>query len=199
MPRPRGFDTDAALDRAVELFWRDGYEGLSVQTLCAAMGLNPGSLYAAWGDKRALYLAALERYEDTVCREAAATMEAERSGIAGLRAYFGHLVDGMTEGRRRWGCLFTNAALQGVSCDPEIERRVDAHFARLEALLDRALARAREDGEVAPAASGSAPYLVMVVQGLHVSTRQRPPRARLEAMVETALGALGSAPPRPPS
>ncbi|HET9664675.1 MAG TPA: helix-turn-helix domain-containing protein, partial [Burkholderiales bacterium] len=62
MSRPREFDSSAALDRAVDTFWARGYDGTAVQDLCSAMDLNPGSLYGAFGDKRALFLAALDRY-----------------------------------------------------------------------------------------------------------------------------------------
>src|SRR5437899_8096676 len=61
--RPRGFDRDAALERAIEVFWRQGYEGTSVADLTRAMRINPPSLYAAFGDKERLYLEALARYQ----------------------------------------------------------------------------------------------------------------------------------------
>ncbi|TMH32531.1 MAG: TetR/AcrR family transcriptional regulator [Betaproteobacteria bacterium] len=61
--RPRGFDREAALERAMEVFWRQGYEGTSITDLTRAMRINPPSLYAAFGDKERLYLEALERYQ----------------------------------------------------------------------------------------------------------------------------------------
>ena len=67
--RPRSFDRDAALERAMEVFWRQGYEATSINDLTAAMGINPPSLYAAFGDKERLFLEAVERYR---CGHAAA-------------------------------------------------------------------------------------------------------------------------------
>src|SRR3989449_11576985 len=61
--RPREFDHDAALERAIDVFWRHGYEATSVSDLTSAMGINPPSLYAAFGDKEQLFLEAVERYE----------------------------------------------------------------------------------------------------------------------------------------
>ena len=62
MGRPRGFDTDKALEEAMEVFWRHGYEGATIAELTAAMGINPPSLYAAFGSKEGLLKAALDRY-----------------------------------------------------------------------------------------------------------------------------------------
>lgn len=67
MSRVREFDTDAAVDRAVETFWRNGYDGTGMQDLCASMNLHSGSIYAAFGDKRGLFMAAMDRYS-TRCR-----------------------------------------------------------------------------------------------------------------------------------
>jgi AcrR family transcriptional regulator len=64
--RPRSFDVDAALDRAVEIFWKNGYEGADLTALTKAMGINRPSLYVAYGDKRALFFKAVERYYRTV-------------------------------------------------------------------------------------------------------------------------------------
>src|SRR5712692_5869572 len=61
--RPREFDREAALERAIDVFWRHGYEATSVSDLTAAMGVNPPSLYAAFGDKEKLFLEAVERYQ----------------------------------------------------------------------------------------------------------------------------------------
>jgi TetR/AcrR family transcriptional repressor of nem operon len=66
----REFDTDAAIDRAVETFWQRGYDGTGMQDLCESMDLHSGSIYAAFRDKRTLFLAAMDRYIETVSREA---------------------------------------------------------------------------------------------------------------------------------
>lgn len=190
MARPRTFDPDATLDVAVEQFWRKGYEGLPIQDLCKAMGLNPGSLYGAYGDKRRLFLAAFDRYAGTISKEAIGRIVDAPSGLAGIRAYFDHMTASILDGRRRWGCLVTNAAIEFAARDPEIAAKVQAHFARLEAAFEAALLRAVKAGEARATAAHAAPFLVCVVQGLNVLARTSPSRRRLEAVVGTALGSV---------
>ena len=128
MPRPREFDTNAAIDRAVETFWQNGYDGTAMQDLCSAMDLHSGSVYAAFGDKRGLFLAAMDRYIDTVSREAIERIGGAPSGLEGIRAYFDHLVDAIVDGKRRWGCLITNAVAELAQRDPEIAAKIAVHL-----------------------------------------------------------------------
>jgi len=191
MARQREFNTDTALDRAVDTFWQQGFEAAGVQALCTAMKLNPGSVYAAFGDKRALYLAAMDRYIDTVSRDAIERINGASSGGAGIRAYFANLIDAIVGGKRRWGCLITNAVAELAQRDPEIANKIDLHFARLTTAFEAALVRARCTGELVPdAGPEKAPFLVCLVQGLNVLAKTRPPRKVLENIVQTALGAL---------
>jgi TetR/AcrR family transcriptional repressor of nem operon len=191
MGRPRQFDPETTLDLAVDAFWEHGFEGTGVQELCRCLKLNPGSLYGAYGDKRALYIAAFDRYVAKISRDAIDRIAREPSGIAGIRAYFAHLVAAIVDGKRRWGCLVTNSVIELAAREPEIAAKVELHFARLETAFAGALARSRAAGELAPRIGpDTAPYLVCIVQGLNVLARTKPTRARLEAIVGTALDAL---------
>ncbi len=190
MARPRRFDPDDTLDRAVEQFWEKGFDGVHVLALCRAMGLNPGSLYGAFGDKRAVFLASFDRYAATVSRDAIRRIAEAPSGFAGIERYFAHLVDSILDGRRRWGCLATNATIELAARDPEIAAKVRDHFGRLEAAFAEALARAAAEGEIVPAQAAAAPFLVSVVQGLNVLAKTKPSRERLEIVIRMALGAF---------
>ena len=191
MARIREFDTEAAIDRAVETFWEHGYDGTGMQDLCASMDLHSGSVYAAFGDKRSLFLAAMDRYIDTVSREAISRIEAGASGMEGIRAYFDHLVDAIVDGKRRWGCLITNAVAEMAQRDADIAAKIGVHLGRVDAAFQSALARARADGELA---AGIGPeksaYLLCVLQGLNVLAKTRPPKKILREIVDTALGTL---------
>jgi TetR/AcrR family transcriptional repressor of nem operon len=190
MARPKTFDPDSTLDIAVERFWQSGYDGLPIQELCRAMGLNPGSLYGAFGDKRRLFLAAFDRYANTVSRQAIERISDAPSGLDGIRRYFAHLIDSILDGRRRWGCLATNAAVELSARDPEIAARIQVHFQRLETAFASALARAADDGSLPSATADMAAFLVCLVQGLNVVAKTRPSRERLDSIVGVALAAL---------
>ena len=202
--RVRGFDVGEALDVALELFWQRGYDGTPVQALCRAMDLQPGSVYAAFGSKRDLFVAALRRYTETVSAEAVDRINGAPSGLQGLRDYFGHLVDAMVDGKRARGCLITNSLVEFAARDPELAGLFQLHLARLQTSFAAALARARADGELRPGAGPeSAGMLVAVVQGMNVMAKAaRPPgpagRRRRDARRAGRLGS-GSLSAQPPA
>jgi TetR/AcrR family transcriptional repressor of nem operon len=191
MGRRRTFDVDEALEAAQEMFWRLGYDGTSTQALCQATGLQPGSVYAAFGSKRGLFIAALHRYVSAVSAEAIERINGAPSGLSGLRAYFDHLVDAMVDGKRRWGCLITNSLVEFAERDPELSALFEQHLARLETSFAAALARGRADGEFRPdAGPESARMLVAVVQGMNVMAKARPARRELQSIVDATLAGL---------
>jgi TetR/AcrR family transcriptional repressor of nem operon len=194
--RVRGFDVGEVLDVALELFWQQGYDGTPIQALCRAMDLQPGSVYAAFGSKRDLFVAAVRRYIETVSAEAVDRVNSAPSGLQGLREYFAYLVDAMIDGKRAWGCLVTNSLVEFAARDPELSGMFQLHLARLQTSFAAALARARADGELRPGAGPeSAGMLVAVVQGMNVMAKSRPGRQALQAVVDAALAGLAASPP----
>ena len=169
--------------------------GNGIEKLCRNLKLNPGSLYGAYGDKRTLFIAILDRYIDKVSSEAIERIAANPSGVSGIRAYFDFLIEAILEGKRRWGCLLTNSLVELSSREPEVAAKVALHFARLETAFASALARSRACGEL-PSEAGPelGPYLVCLVQGLNVLARTKPTKAKLQAVVNPALRLLE---PRP--
>jgi TetR/AcrR family transcriptional repressor of nem operon len=191
MGRTRSFDVDEALDAALRVFWERGFDATSMQDLCAAMNVQPGSVYAAFGAKRDLFAAALRRYAETVSADAITRVTSASSGMRGLRDYFAHLIDAMVDGDRRWGCLVTNSMVEFAARDPELAGLVRLHLANLRAAFAAALTRARMDGELRPGAGPeSADLLVAVVQGMNVLAKNRPGRPALRAIADSALAGL---------
>lgn len=197
MGRIRGFDVDQALDVALDLFWQQGYDNTSMQALCQAMSLRPGSVYAAFGSKRDLFTAAVRRYIETVSAEAVDRINSAPSGLEGLRRYFKHLVDAMVDGKRARGCLITNSLVEFAARDPGLASMFQVHLARLQTSFAAALARARAEGELRPGAGPeSAGMLLAVVQGMNVLAKSRPGRQALQEIADAALEGL-AAPPAP--
>jgi TetR/AcrR family transcriptional repressor of nem operon len=194
MGRQRRFDPDLALDQAMAVFWRQGYEATSIQDLVSATGVNRASLYATFQDKRGLFLAALERYRTTVSARRAALLDAEGSPLRALRAFFADLVEFSVGEGRMLGCLLTNATVELAPRDPAVAAFTGASLERMEIAFRRTLERARASGELALDADvpALANDLVCSLQGFRVIAKVSADRARLEALSDTILSRLAA-------
>lgn len=192
MARPKAFVEEEVLERAMRLFWRQGYEATSVQALVEATGINRASLYGTFGDKHGLFLAAVDRYLETVSAKRQAILEEPGPALAALRRYFEELIAFSLGEGRRLGCLITNAAIELAPRDRATEERLRDSLSRVEDAFYRVLRRAQSQGELAgdrdPRAL--ARFLAGVVQGLRVMARLDPQEDRLRDVVETGLAAV---------
>lgn len=190
--RPREFDMEAALDGALLLFRQRGYHAASLSELGAAMKLTPGSIYKAFTDKRAIFLAAFDRYVSLRNAELRHLLDAEASGLAKLRAtlrFYGESAHGV-EGRR--GCLVAGSAADLAVFDAEAAARVTEALRANEALLRDLIRLGQSDGsirpEVDPEAAGLA--LLCLMQGLRIVGKTGRKRAEAMAAADQALRLL---------
>ncbi|MGH8674211.1 MAG: TetR/AcrR family transcriptional regulator [Burkholderiales bacterium] len=190
MGRPRSFDFDKALDRALRVFWHKGYEGTSLSDLTGAMGINRPSLYAAFGDKETLFRKALDRYADG---PAAYVREALNEPTA--RAVVERLLRGaiglQTDPRNPQGCLMVQGALScGEAADP-IRQELNSRRAAAEAAIRRRFERAISDGDLAANADPAdlARYVATVIQGMAVQAAGGASPEELRRVAQTALRA----------
>jgi TetR/AcrR family transcriptional regulator, transcriptional repressor for nem operon len=189
--RPRNFDSTTVIDGAMHEFWRGGFNATAMERLCAVVDLSPGSLYGAFGGKRELFLAALDRYMEQISKDAIQRISTPASGMEGIRAYFDNLVEAIAEGRRQRGCFLTNSLIELGQSDPEIWEKIATNLARLETAFATALTRASAAGEIAAdPGPKSAGYLVCLVQGLNVLANTKPSRDILNNIVSSALRSL---------
>lgn len=184
MGRPRGFDTDTALERIMSVFWAKGYEGASMADLVAATGLKKGSLYAAFGDKRAMYHQSLALYDRTRIDATVCRLSGEGPPRARIEAFLQSALD--DAGSR--GCFVCNASIDQASVDPASEKLVQASLGRLEAALVAAIAEDR-DGSAA-AVRRRARHLMSVYFGLRVLARSGAAPAILKDAKRAALQTL---------
>ena len=191
MARPREFDREAVLDRAMTAFWSKGYAATSIEHLVDRMGIQRGSLYGTFGDKRTLFLAALERYQQVVARELFEALDAPGSGLEAIRSFFRLRVASAVDRCRPAGCLVTNSAVE-LSRRDRGAARVGGSLSKMEAAFRRALERARAAGELARGRDvrALARFLTSSAQGLSVMAKAFPDRALLEDVVSVVLGAL---------
>ncbi len=190
MARTREFDTEAAVGRAMELFWARGYEATSVRDLTQRLGIGQGSLYAAFGGKDGLYRAALEHYRTTLAADALRALEEGADARAAIRALLTERIRVAVE-RGGQGCLAVNAACERLPQDAATRRTVrDMQDASREALAE-VLRAARDRGEIAERHDPHtvAAFLVTFLNGLLVSSKITPDRS-LEPLVDVALTVL---------
>jgi TetR/AcrR family transcriptional repressor of nem operon len=199
MARPIGFDREQALDRAMGVFWSKGYEATSIEELVTRMGIQRGSLYGTFGDKRSLFLSALERYQRVVTRELFEALEAPGSGLEAIRRFFRLRVERALDRRRPRGCLVTNSAVELSGRDRGAAAKVGGSLVKMEAAFRGALERARAAGELPRTRDvrALARFLTSSAQGLSVMAKAFPERAILEDVVAVVLAALEPARPGP--
>ena len=189
--RPREFDVDAALDRAVEVFWRHGYEGTSLHDLTEAMGINRPSLYAAFGNKEALFRRAVARYAETDMAYAREAFE-QPTAHAVIETFLRANVDALTRAGRPAGCLTIQGGLSCGTDNAHIAGFLAASRLAGEAALAARLARTIDDGDL-PAdtdPTALARFVMAVSEGHAVHAAAGVDRASLHASVTIALQAV---------
>lgn len=189
MARPREFDIDQALDRAMGVFWEKGYEGTSLQDLLQAMKIARGSLYKAFEDKHSIYLAALDRYGQTEVESGIAFLcdPTAGDGLARIRT----MLEAVKSDKARRGCFMCNAALDRASADAEIGDKVSAMLHRLQDAIAVALKQSRRGMRwSAKRREATAAAILNTYMGLRVLSRAGYAPAALQPIIDHTLGAL---------
>jgi TetR/AcrR family transcriptional repressor of nem operon len=198
MGRPRSFEREDVLDRAIEAFWCRGYEATSIQDLVAEMGINRGSLYATFGDKHALFLAAIERYYGRALAATCSDLKSAERASDGIQLAIRSLATGTTRDRRRRGCLMTNSAVELAPHCRDTAKTVAEYYRRTEDAFFDALVRARAQGDLnSPQSDRSlARFITCTLQGLQVVSKVSSDRQAIDDIIGVLFAALGSARPR---
>ncbi|WP_407181129.1 TetR/AcrR family transcriptional regulator [Bradyrhizobium sp. STM 3562] len=190
--RPREFDLDEALDKAIGTFSENGYHATSLGKLTAAMEIAEGSLYKAFGDKRGVFLAAFERYVVLRSERLAQELAGARSGRAKVRAVLATYAEYSHGKLGKRGCLVVGSAVDLASSDPEMAKRVVAVLAGHERRLVEFIREGREDGSISSHvdAGVTARLLLCVVQGMRVLGKTGRSREEMASLVDGALKLL---------
>lgn len=188
--RPRTFDIDKALDRALKVFWRKGYEGASLPDLTRAMGINRPSLYAAFGNKASLFRKAVDRYAQGPASYACKAMEAPTARSVFERLLCGS-IDMLTNPRNPHGCLTVQGALACGDEADSIRKQLAARRSASVVALRERFERAKLEGDLPPDADAAvlAHYVATVLNGMSVQSSSGATRADLQRVAEMALRA----------
>jgi len=178
--RPRAFDADKALDRALTVFWRNGYEGASLPALTKAMGINRPSLYAAFGNKEALFRKAVERYDAGPARYTRKALK-EPTARAVVEALLKGIVALLTRPQNPGGCLMVQGALASGENGKRVRQELASRRAAGVAAIRRRFQRAIDEGDL-PAnadASALARFVATVMHGMAVQAASGASRKEL--------------------
>lgn len=185
--RPRNFDLDQALESAMQVFWKKGYEGTSLPDLTEAMGINRPSLYAAFGNKEELFRKVVDRY---VAGPASCMQRALQASTARevVQRWLQGALEMQTQGDNR-GCLVVNGAIVGSDTSESIRQELIARRAFGESKLRERLEQAQTSGDLPASANAAdlARYITTVIQGMSIQAAAGATRAQLQSVIDLAM------------
>ena len=190
--RPRAFDRDEALDRAMALFWDRGYEGTSLDDLTAAMRISTSSLYATFGDKERLFDATMDRYLASAGGYFLPILNGERKVLRAVEKLMGAVAREATRPGQPIGCMLSLALTHSSPAAESIRISLAKRRNRSRMVLQARLERGIADGELAPDtnAVALARFLMTVIQGMTVQARDGASCQELDSIVQFALRAI---------
>ena len=172
MPWQKQFDIDETLRKAGEAFWENGYEATSMTDLLAAMGIQKGSFYNAFGSKHAVYLDALEQYSQATLGQTRELI-ADMSALEALRTHFEAIREDCVGPTGHRGCMVVNCALEVAHQDERAREIVKKALGRHEGLLGELIRAGQAGGEIDPAidADATAKVMMSIIMGMRVYSR----------------------------
>jgi TetR/AcrR family transcriptional regulator, transcriptional repressor for nem operon len=193
MARHKAFDTAIAIDKAMQLFWKCGYEQTSLNDLLNHIGIGRASFYNAFGDKHTLFMTVLKCYQslthDVIIID---TLRKSDSGLAGIHSVFDQIVDSLASDREHRGCLLVNTAVEVAPNDDEVAALIHENTNRCESAFSDALLQAREAGEISrdidPRAT--ARFLLNTIRGMRVTGRTTHNRQVFDDIARVTLATL---------
>ncbi len=192
MARTACFDREDVLQKAMNVFWQEGYCKCSITSLVEATGLQPGSIYGAFGSKEGLFLATLEYYSQQSRKKLKKSLEAAGSALDGIRFFFGIVGDVLMDEQEQRGCFLVNTVLEISPDNASIHKAVKTHFEGMESLLLDSLDKALKAGELASSKNPEilARYLMVSLWGLQVFAKTRPDREVIGGVITQILTTL---------
>lgn len=193
MPRPKAFNPDEALEKAMHVFWHKGYEATSMEDLLEAMNLNRGSLYATFGDKRELFIKAMELYcTDGGVGGRISILTQPGPALPLIRQFVDAMLEfGLSDPLRR-GCMITNTVMELAPHEKGIGKKLVGQLRMLEEAFTSLLTRAKREGELAKSKDPRvlARVLVTMMQGTIVMIKAGTPADVVKQTAKTALSIL---------
>jgi len=191
MTRTKEFDPDVALEIAVEVFWRLGYEHTSLDTLMREMGISKQSLYDTFGDKRSIYFRAMSHYREQTNASLRDLFVTEKSVRKGFARLFQSIIR-ESKAQHERGCLLMNANLSRAVDDLEVKKFLRDNQKDVEQIFRAAFVDAKKRGEIGPEKDPASlsKFFVATIQGMRALARLNHDRKELANVAAVALAAL---------
>ncbi|MDR0532419.1 MAG: TetR/AcrR family transcriptional regulator [Verrucomicrobiales bacterium] len=189
--RPRSFDRDEALEQAMEVFWRYGYESASISDLTAAMGITPPSLYAAFGNKEQLFLEAVERYLAANHERLSSYLDNPGTAREGVARLLREISCMMTDCECPKGCMVVMSALNCSESSAHIQKIMAKHRKASEVRIRNRIERGMREGDV-PADTNAAVLAVFfstVIEGMSIQAKDGASARKIQSAIDTAMQA----------
>jgi TetR/AcrR family transcriptional repressor of nem operon len=192
MARPKNFDEQEVLTKAVDLFWCKGYHATSIQDVVENLCINRASLYDTYGDKHTLFIKALEHYQKLQANVMIQTIKNSDKVKDTIGEIFDKALKGILENESRRGCFMANATLELANSDPEIARIVSVNRQNIEDAFYQAIIKGQKSGEISSThdARALASFMFNTYNGLQVIGKTGATRKTLEDIVKVSLSVL---------
>ncbi|WP_240421151.1 TetR/AcrR family transcriptional regulator [Paenibacillus periandrae] len=190
MARSKEFEEKEVLDKAMRLFWEQGYEKTSMTELVEHMGIHRRSLYDTFGDKHSLFLKAMERFDDKISAALAREVKRSKTAFEALQFIFSFMIDGDEDSPA--GCLMVNSAVELAARDVEVDSKATKAFTTAEQLLKEIILWGQREGEFTSTynAEELAEYLHNVWIGLRVIARTSASKEKLHRIIHISMKLL---------
>lgn len=192
MPRKKEFDEAAILDKAVDLFWRNGYHATSAQQLVDALGISRSSIYDTYTDKRTLFLKALKQYQDRNAKALIQFVNQATDAEQGVRGIFSGILQECAVDELNKGCFMVNTSIELSAMDAEIGQFVADNNRNVEDALTRLVKKGQDAGQFSTrkTARAYARFLFGTITALRVAARSGTDKKVLQDIVDVTLSAL---------
>lgn len=192
MSRPKEFNPDDAIEKAMQVFWYKGYEATSMEDLLTAMDLSRGSLYDTFGDKRQLFLKVVDRYCTTFASSKFSLLDQPGPALPTLRRFICDMIEGGLADPQRRGCLISNTVMELSPHEKEIAGRLRQALKMAEDTFLKVLTRAQQQGELHKGQDPRtlAQFLVTMMQGAVVMIKAGAPGEMVKQTAEVALSVM---------
>ena len=192
MPKTELFNKEAVLDSAMHLFWRKGYHATSMQDLVEAMGINRSSIYNTFGDKFALYLESLKRYQSLERSQAHRYLLQSNSPMEAIKKFIEGIIEAIMVDKDKVGCYISNCTTEFAHADSPVRKFLDDNQSSLRQLFKDILIKGQETGEISKRQSPDALalYLFSNIQGMRLTGMIINDRKLLRTLTDNILAAL---------